>query len=128
MVFGSADGPLCRESAVVLRGGVLEGDEDGAKKGGKIGGGLIVNHEEGKRVREGFEKGDDRREGGDVRGGGAGFERCEVNVPVVNGNEYVSKSRHFQPTPVQTIDKTIKTVDRCEEVRKKGCEEREHET
>ena len=27
----------------------------------------------------------------------------------------VSKSRHFQPTPVQTIDKTINTVNRCEE-------------
>ncbi len=40
----------------------------------------------------------------------------------------MSKSRHFQPTPVQTIDKTIKTVDRYEEVRKKDCEEREHET
>ncbi len=40
----------------------------------------------------------------------------------------LSKSRHFQPTPVQTIDKTIYTVNRCEEVRKKDCEEREHET
>ncbi len=27
----------------------------------------------------------------------------------------LSKSRHFQPTPVQTIDKTINTVNRCEE-------------
>ncbi len=40
----------------------------------------------------------------------------------------MSKSRHFQPTPVQTIDKIIDTVNRCEEVRKKDCEEREHET
>ena len=78
-------------------------------------------------MRKRFEKGDDRGKGGDVRGGGAGFERCEVNVPVVNGNEYVSKSRHFQPTPVQTIDKTVNAVNRCEEVRKNGCEEREHE-
>ena len=31
-------------------------------------------------------------------------------------------------TPVQTIDKTINAVNRCEEVRKKDCEEREHET
>ncbi len=94
MVFGSADDPLCRESAVVLRGGILEGEEDGAKKGGKIGRGFIVNHEEGKRVREGFEKGDDRRKGGDVRGGGAGFERGEVNVPVVNSDEYVLVTVH----------------------------------
>ncbi len=40
----------------------------------------------------------------------------------------LSKSRHFQPTPVQTIDKTINTVNGREEVRKKDCEEREHET
>ena len=38
-------------------------------------------------MRERFEKGDDRGKGGDVRGGGAVFERGEVNVPVVNGNE-----------------------------------------
>ena len=76
MVFGSADGLLCRESAVVLRGGVLEGEEDGAKKkGGKVGGSFIIDHEEGKRVRERFEKGDDRGKGGDVRGGEAVFER-----------------------------------------------------
>ena len=68
MVFGSADGPLCRESAVVLRGGVLEGEEDGAKKGGKVGGSFIINHEEGERVRERFEKSYDRRKGGDIRG------------------------------------------------------------
>ena len=40
----------------------------------------------------------------------------------------MSKSRHFQPTPVQTIDKTVNAVNRCEEVRKKDCVEREHET
>ncbi len=40
----------------------------------------------------------------------------------------MSKSRHFQLTPVQTIDKTINTVNRYEEVRKKVCEEKEHET
>ena len=40
----------------------------------------------------------------------------------------LSKSRHFQPTPVQTIDKTVNAVNRCEEVRKKECEEGEHET
>ena len=40
----------------------------------------------------------------------------------------MSKSRHFQPTPVQTIDKTVNAVSRCEEVRKKYSEEREHET
>ena len=28
VVFGSADGPLCRKGAVILRGGVLEREED----------------------------------------------------------------------------------------------------
>ena len=60
---------------MVLRRGVLEGEEDGAKKGGKVGGSFIIDHEEGERVRERFEKGDDRGKGGDVRGGGAVFER-----------------------------------------------------
>ncbi len=46
VVFGSADGPLCRKGAVVLGGGVLEGEGDGAKKGGKVGGGFVVDHEE----------------------------------------------------------------------------------
>ncbi len=32
------------------------------------------------------------------------------------------------PSTKQTTDKTIQTVNRCEEVRKKDCEEREHET
>ena len=51
MVFGSADGPLCREGAVILRGGVLEREEDRAKEGSEVSGGFVVNLKEGKRVR-----------------------------------------------------------------------------
>ena len=45
-------------------------------------------------MRERFEKGDDRGKGGDVRGGGAVFKRGQVNVPVVNGHEYVLVTVH----------------------------------
>jgi hypothetical protein len=41
-----------------------------------------------------LEKGCDRGKGGDVRGGGAGFERGEVDVPVLNGNENVLVTVH----------------------------------
>ena len=40
-------------------------------------------------MRERFEEGDDRGKGGDVGGGRAVFERGEVDIPEVNGHEYV---------------------------------------
>ena len=43
VVFGSADSPLCRKGAVVLRGGVLEREEDRAKKGSELGRGFVVD-------------------------------------------------------------------------------------
>ena len=49
--FGSADGPLCRKGAVILRGGVLEREGDRAKKGSKISRGFVVNLEVSERVR-----------------------------------------------------------------------------
>ena len=60
MVLGSADGPLCRKGAVILRGGVLEREGDRAKKGSEGRRSFVVYFEEGKRVRERFEEGDDR--------------------------------------------------------------------
>ena len=72
----------------------MEREEDRAKRGSELGRGFVVDLEEGKRVRERFEKGDDRGKGGDVRGGGAVFERGQVNVPVVNGHEYVLVTVH----------------------------------
>ena len=51
VIFGSVDGPLCRKGAVILRGGVLEREEDRAKKGSEFSGGFIVNLKESKRVR-----------------------------------------------------------------------------
>ena len=51
VVFGSADSPLCRKGAVVLRGDVLEREEDRAKKGSEFSGGFVVNLKESKRVR-----------------------------------------------------------------------------
>ena len=51
VVFGSADGPLCRKGAVILRGGVLEREEDRAKKGSEFSGGFVVDLKESKRVR-----------------------------------------------------------------------------
>ncbi len=69
VLFGSADGPLCREGAVILRGGVLKGKGDGVKKGGELGRGFVVDFEEGERVGERLEERNDRREGGDIGGG-----------------------------------------------------------
>jgi hypothetical protein len=80
VVFGSADGPLCRKGAVVLRGGVLEREGDRAKKDSEFSGGFVVYCKEGKRVREGLEESDDGRKGRDVGGGGAGFERDEMDI------------------------------------------------
>ncbi len=51
MVFGSADGPLGRKGAVILRGSVLEREGDRAKKGSEIGRGFVVDLEVSERVR-----------------------------------------------------------------------------
>ena len=57
-------------------------------------------------MRERFEEGDDRGKGGDVGGGRAVFERGEVDVPEVNGHEYVL-------VPVHRFDgKTSRQVGR----------------
>lgn len=47
VVFGSADSPLCRKGAVVLRGGVLEREGDRAKKGSEVRRSFVINLEEG---------------------------------------------------------------------------------
>ncbi len=51
VVFGSADGPLGRKGAVILRGGVLEREGDRAKKGSEIGRGTVVDLEVSERMR-----------------------------------------------------------------------------
>ncbi len=51
VVFGSADGPLRRKGAMILRGGVLEREEDRAKKGSEFSGGFVVYLKESERVR-----------------------------------------------------------------------------
>ena len=63
----------------------MEREGDRAKKGSEVRRSFVIDVEEGKRVRERFEEGDDRGEGGDVGGGRAVFERGEVDVPEVNG-------------------------------------------
>ena len=45
--LGSADGPLCRKGAVILRGGVLEMEGDRAKKGSEGRRSFVVYFEEG---------------------------------------------------------------------------------
>ncbi len=45
-------------------------------------------------MRERFKECNNRGKGGDVRGGGAVFKGGEVNVPVVNGYEYVLVTVH----------------------------------
>jgi hypothetical protein len=84
----------------------LEREGDRAKKGSEVRRSFVVDVEEGKRVRERFEEGDDRGKGGDVGGRGAVFERGEVDIPEVNGHEYVL-------VPVHRFDgKTSRQVGR----------------
>ena len=73
VIFGSAYCTLCRERTVILRGGVLEREEDRAKKGSEFSGGFVVNLEGSERVRERLEESDDGRKGRDIGGGGAVF-------------------------------------------------------
>ena len=51
----------------------MEREGDRAKKGSEVRRSFVVNFEEGERVRERFEEGDDRGKGGDVGGGRAVF-------------------------------------------------------
>ena len=51
VAFGSANGPPRRKGAVILRGGVLEREEDRAKEDSEFSGGFVVNLKESKRVR-----------------------------------------------------------------------------
>ena len=84
----------------------MEREGDRAKKGSEVRRSFVVDVEEGKRVRERFEEGDDRGKGGDVGGGRAVFERGEVDIPEVNGHEYVL-------VPVHRFDgKTSRQVGR----------------
>ena len=84
----------------------MEREGDRAKKGSEVRRSFVVDVEEGKRVRERFEEGDDRGKGGDVGGRGAVFERGEVDIPEVNGHEYVL-------VPVHRFDgKTSRQVGR----------------
>ena len=72
----------------------MEREGDRAKKSSEVRRSFVVDVEEGKRVRERFEEGDDRGKGGDVGGRRAVFERGEVDVPEVNGHEYILVTVH----------------------------------
>ncbi len=67
VVLGGSDGPFRRERAMVLGGGVLEGEGDGDKVVGEVRGGFVVEEKMGERVRERGEKGNDRLVGRNVR-------------------------------------------------------------
>ena len=67
VVFGGLDRPFRRERAMVLGGGVLEGEGDGDKVVGEVSGGFVVEEKMGERVRERGEKGNDRLVGRNVR-------------------------------------------------------------
>ncbi len=59
MVFGSADGPLCRKGAVNLRGGIWERKGDRAEKGSRVRRSFVVDLKVSERVRERLEESDD---------------------------------------------------------------------
>ena len=67
VVFGGLDRPFRRERAMVLGGGVLEGEGDGDEVVGEVRGGFVVEEKMGERVRERGEKGNDRLVGRNVR-------------------------------------------------------------
>ncbi len=50
VVFGGLDRPFRRERAMVLGGGVLEGEGDGDKVVGEVRGGFVVEEKMGERV------------------------------------------------------------------------------
>jgi hypothetical protein len=66
---------------------VLESEVDGEEERGEVRRGLVVKKKVRQRVRERAEERDNKLEGRDIGGGGAGLHGVQVNVPVMQDNE-----------------------------------------
>ena len=82
-----------------LKGGtywILVGEVDGDEERSQVRRSLVVKKDVGERVRERAEERDNRLEGGDVGGGGAGLHQVQVNVPVMQDHEEIrAPAIHF---------------------------------
>ena len=89
VVFGGANATLRGQGTVIVRWNVLIRDERRFEEESEIVRGFVVKKEVSEGVEESFEERDDGGKGSDIGGGGAGFERGEVNVPPVNNHQDV---------------------------------------
>ena len=81
----------------------MEGDVRRAEERRKVRRSLVVKEKVGERVRKRAKERDNRLEGRDIGRGGAGHHGVEVDVPMVQDNEYVlvSRSRFDREAPGQ---------------------------
>ena len=89
MVLGGTYSTFRRVRAMVEGRDILVGDVDGDEERSQVRRSLVVKMDVGERVRERAEERDNRLEGGDVGGGGAGLHRVQVNVPVMQDHEEI---------------------------------------
>jgi hypothetical protein len=99
MVFGGTNCSFRRVGAMVKGGGVLEGEVDRDEEGSEVRGGLVVKRNVRQRVRERAraEERDNRLEGRNIGGGGAGLHGVQVNVSMI----LVSCRRFYREAPGQ---------------------------
>jgi hypothetical protein len=92
---------------------VLESEVDRKEERGEVRRGLVVKEKVRQRVRERAEERDNRLEGRDVGGGGAGLHGVQVNVPVMQDNEevLVSCPRFDREAPGQIGGNPLRSVE-----------------
>ena len=89
MVPGGTYSTFRRVRPMVEGRDILVGEVDGDEERSQVRRSFVVKMDVGERVRERAEERDNRLEGGDVGGGGAGLHRVQVNVPVMQDNEEI---------------------------------------
>lgn len=89
MVPGGTYSTFRRVKTMVEGRDILVGEVDGDEERSQVRRSFVVKKDVGERVRERAEERDNRLEGGDVGGGGAGLHRVQVNVPVMQDHEEI---------------------------------------
>jgi hypothetical protein len=105
MVLGGTYSTFRRVRAMVEGRDILVGEVDGDEERSQVRRSLVVKKTVGERVRERAEERDNTLEGRDVRGGGAGLHRVQVNVPVMQDYKqiFVAHRRFDREAPGQTV-------------------------